>query len=437
MIKKYKLYFSGRDFFRDVSYTVVGQSIVMILMLLMNKIISHYFSPAEYTIFSIANRSAGVLAMLMLFSLGIALPAYLAKLRTKHNLGEEANLFYSSIFMMALAIVAVSLPTLFFRNYLASLIFNDQRHAYLILPMLIFAISITLSSFVYSYFRGVDRFRTYNIVQIVAQLASVLIVIFSGANLMLQLTLRGTVIGLISAATIFYLAKYTYKHIVLHAQKTKKYSKELAVYCLPRVPGELFLFAYGVVPLIIINTRFGSKNSAAFATALVLNAFMTPVFQFIGLALLPYASKNLANGKIDGVLKKIRQLTALYMVASLVSVIILFIFTGTIIGLLFNQAYVQFAGTVRIVSLSVIPYALYLLLRNPLDAISRIPFNTINLAISFIFLNVFLLFSSSLLLCSIAFPVSYAILGILSEAAWWRCIRTKRIELNNIEVAEL
>jgi O-antigen/teichoic acid export membrane protein len=411
---------SKSTFFKDVSYTIIGQLIVMVLMLVLNKVVSHYLTPADYTIFSIANKSASVLAFVMVFGLGIALPVYLARLRAQASKKQEAHFFFAGTLLMGCAIILVMTPVLVFKDALAYAIFNDRAHSSLIPPIVFFAISIALSTFVYSYFRGVDKFRTFNISQILFQSTSVIIVILCGASIANQLSLRGIVISLISLLIIG-LIGVSYRTVVRSFKLLNKTTRDIIGYCLPRVPGEIVLFSYTVFPLIIVNAKFGSVNAAAIATALVLNAFVSPLFQFIGLALSPYTSKKLASGESDDVGRKIKQLRVLYIGFSIVAVLFVFGFTEFIIKVLFSDQYVQFVGIVRVLILSVVPYSLYLLLRNPLDAISKIPFNTFNLAISFSILMLITFLSPNLYVCATAFPVAYLVLGVLSEVSWaWR-----------------
>ena len=143
-----------------------------------------------------------------------------------------------------------------------------------------------------------------------------------------------------------------------------------------------------------------------------------PLFGFIGMALLPYVSKQLELGNLHGINEKIKRLALLCLLISVLSVIVIYSFTGIVINILFNSEYLQFASTVRLVSLAVIPYSLYMLLRNPIDAISRKPYNTINLIISFSFLIILLVNTNSLLICGLAFPLSFTFLGVLSLLTW-------------------
>ena len=417
MFKSIEKVASG-DFAKDVIFSAVGQFGVMILALLINKLISHYLQPSEFAIFSIANKTASVLAFLMLLGLGIAVPRYIASVRAKKDIKSEANTFYTASILMVVAIIVVSLVVVASKDTLARLVFGDINRSDLIIPTLLFAIGITISSFVYAYFRGIDKFKQYSMLQIAFQIVNLAIVVYAGSHLASQLTMRGLTIMTLSIIAIFYIVHTTYKSIPVIKERIAHTSKGLLAYCLPRVPGEVFLFSFTVLPLVIINSRFGLHSTAAFATSVTLTSIVTPLFQFVGTALLPYVSKNLAIGETDGIQSKVKKLRIIYLSIAVLSAIFIWLFTDLIITLLFNKTYVQFSDVVRIVYLSVIPYSLYLLLRNPLDAISKIPFNTFNLGVSLGALVIAVATLKDAYQCAFAFVGAYLILGVLSEISW-------------------
>lgn len=417
-VKKRISRLGASSFGKDVLFTAGGQVAVMLLALIVNKLMTAYLAPADYTIFSIANKGASVLAFVMLLGLGIALPRYIARFRAHSDLRGEMNFVYAScgIFLVTTAVVSVAIVV--FKDFFAQIIFNDQAHAGLVVPMIIFAFGVAASTFLYSYLRGIDKFKEYSLAQIIVSIVGVAIVIICGANIGLHLQARGVVSVMLSFIGVAALLWVSYKTLQLDRKLIFKNIKTIFLYCLPRVPGEFFLFAFTVIPLVIINTRFGSEPAAAFAIAITLNMAIVPVFQFVGTVLLPYVSKNLAKGNTKDISTMVNKLRKLYLILGIGSILPVVFFTDPIIRLLFSAEYTVYADTVRIVYLSVVPYALYLLLRNPIDAVSVIPFNTFNLGASLLLLALATLVSPSLLICAVAFPVSYLLLGLLSEVTW-------------------
>ena len=196
---------------------------------------------------------------------------------------------------------------------------------------------------------------------------------------------------------------------------------ELASFCLPRLPGEFVLFAYIVVPLIIINHRLGIEATAYFAVATTINSMINPLFSFVGMVLLPLVSKSIASNQFSQADKKVKALIKIYLVVGLIGIIAVEIFTPLVINILFNSEYQSSVPIVRIMILAILPNAFYLLLRNPLDAMSKIPYNTINLIISFVVLNILVFLSTNVVAYAISFVAAYGLLSILSFWAWRNC----------------
>lgn len=436
--KKIQRRLGRSSFSQDIVLTAMGQFIVLAIALAINKLLSIFLGPEQFAIFTIANKSAGVIAFLMLMGIGIALPRYLARVRVKGKKSDEASVYYASLIIFAISTSIVFLICTVFGDTIGNFIFNGQSHNDLIFPMLIFAVSTATSAYLYSFLRGIDKFRLFNVIQVIVGLIGLGAVLFYGNKINEQLLARGF---LISIATLIILATLTYsayRVVKLERKQLKTDIKKVFLYSVLRVPGEIFLFSFSVVPLILINTRFGLQTAAAFATAVTINLLVVPIFQFVGMVLLPYVSKQLARGEGREITRKINTLRAAYLLIAVTSLIGVYFLTDLIIQLLFTSEYVQFAAIVRILYVSVVPYSLYLLLRNPIDAISAIPFNTINLGISFGVLIAGIMVAPNAIVCAILFPVSYLILGLLSEFVWrWRFRLTNlknNTDVNKLEV---
>jgi O-antigen/teichoic acid export membrane protein len=393
----------------------------MVIGLLIIKVVSNYLQPEDFAIFSIGSRAANVLAFLMLMGLGIAIPKYIASARAKGDKTGERALFYSAAILMATASAIVFLCVIVKKSLFADIVFGDVAYEHLVIPTLVFAFGVTLSSFVHAYYRAIGKFKQYNGLQVMGQVASLIIVVASGVNIALQFSLRGAAIGLLAATVLGYITIVIYRRKAVQLAEIREKGSDLLGYCLPRVPGEVFLFAYSVVPLIIINSRFGLEITAAFATAVTLQSIIIPLFQVVGTVLLPHVSKSLTLGRYEDIRSKISKLRYIYLGISGLAVIFMLFFADFVISLIFSSEYVGFSLIVKVVFLSVIPYGLYLLVRNPLDAISKVPFNTFNLGASLCLLILMTLFVSDAMLVAAAFPISYLVLGALSEGVWlWR-----------------
>jgi O-antigen/teichoic acid export membrane protein len=129
------------------------------------------------------------------------------------------------------------------------------------------------------------------------------------------------------------------------------------------------------------------------------------------------------SNKKDSMKQKIKILGVLYLVVSILAVIAVYFLGEWLLTLLYNKDYVQSISIVKITIIAIIPNAFYLLLRNPLDGVSKFPYNTICLVISFAVYIGLLMNAKSMEFCAIALIVAYTILGGLSLIFWKKAVK--------------
>lgn len=345
-------------FIKDVLITLVGQFVVMAVAFGLNKLLSNRYSVEMFGVYNIIKRSASV-------------------------------------------------------------VFGDSSYKSYIVPIVMYAVGTALTTFVFSYYRGIGRFLTYSSSQIIVQLLSFAIGLISGANLKILYILW----------SIFYI---TYSIFVVQKAGRglwpeakinqisclKEPAKELLTYGIPRVTGEFILFAYNLMPLTIISHKLGLTESGYFSAAISINTLFSSLFGFLGIVLLPLVSQSVVNKKFDGVKKKINALAIIYFVISVAIILIIELFPRFFIRLLFSQEYESIIPVLRITCLSILPNSLYLLYRNPIDGLCKFPFNTVSLTISFVITGCMMMVSKSMTASAYAFFSGYCILGFLSFLIW-------------------
>lgn len=422
MIKKIKEIWKTK-FGKDLAITIAGQIIVLLVAFGLNKLLSIRLGTVGYGEYSIAIRTASVIAYVMLIGLGIAVPRYLAIYRQMGDQIKEARCIISAISIL-ISLSSIIIGILFiFRVPFAQMIFGEIGYSILILPMLLYAFSIALTTFAYSYYRGLDRFYMYSVSQIGVQLICLFLAFVSDKDVATLLRAWSIVTGGYGIIVCAKVWAYYYPKANIKSYKydLRSIIGELTSFCLPRVPGEFVLFAYTVAPLIIINHKLGMELTSFFAAATSVNSMISSLFSFVGVMLLPLVSKSLVNRQFDEANNKVKALGKVYLFLGISGIVFVEIFTPFVVNTLFSKAYLSCVPIVRIMILAVLPNAYYLLLRNPLDAVSKIPYNTINLLISFLFLNVFIYFSSSTTAYAVSFVAAYTLLGLLSMWSWHKC----------------
>mgnify|MGYP001235203708 CR=1 FL=1 len=418
------------EFGKDVIITILGQVIVLLIIFAINKLLSIKLGPSGFGEFNISKRFGNVVSYFLLAGLGIAIPKYLATYRRLGDRVKETRFVITAIIFMICLSLLITCILIILQGRVAKLLFNDNGYSSFILPILLFSLTSAFASFVYAYYRGLDRVLHFNIHQIIVNIISFFAVLFID-----------DVISLLYAWSFIFGGYGFYKctKIIIKSlpiANIKSYDdikpiiKEIISYCIPRVPGELIWITHTIVPLIIINYKQGIETSAYFAVAISINAMFTPFFSFAGMVLLPFVSKSVVSDEFSKAESKIKDLAKLYFIIGIVGVIIVEIFTPYIVNLLFSNEYQPSVPIVRITIISIIPSILYLLLRSPLDAMSKIPYNTINLIISFIVLNILTFLASNITAYALSYVIAYSILGAFSILAWQNC--KKKISKSNI-----
>lgn len=417
MLKKLK----QNSFIHDIGITTLGQIALMLLAFGINKIICVNLSVSDFAVYNIIRRAASVITYAMLMAMGIAVPKYLAMAKAEGNKEKFSKYLIVSVEIVVVMSSLVALLISIAKLPVAKLIFAEDALTYvsLVLPMAIYAAGCALTTYVYSYYRAVGAFVKYSVSQIAMQIFMLISCIVLGADLFAIIYVWGIGSCIYSVASVIvFLRRDCDKDSVRDRKTLKPFRRELIEYGLPRVPGEVFLFAYNLVPLLIITDKFGLVESSFFSAATGINSTITSLFGFVGVVLLPEVSKSIVNRQLNNVNRKINILLCLYIALSLLAIGFVECFPKLVVHVMYQSEYEAAIPMIRIIVLSILPNALYLLYRNPLDAISKFPYNTICLGISFGVMVVAMLSAKTLVACEMVYVLSYLCLGVFSWLIW-------------------
>ncbi len=420
-------------FMHDVVTSSCGQLLVMAVLFGMNKLLSMHLSPAEYAVYGIANKSAQVVSFCVLFCLGIAVPRYLPRYLKEGSREKSAAFLKVGLACLAALSCVVMIAGICWNSALSRMIFAVDGLDRLFWGMLFFAVGLSFCSFLYAFFRAVDDFFRFSLSQIVFQSLLLLLSMVLFSDLAAMMACWGAVLLLGGAGWLWHVCGNFFcsaMHWRRWGEEEAGCLREIVTFCLPRVPGELILFSFQTVPLIILNNKIGAEATAGYVVALMLNSMLTPFFSMVGLVLLPYVSSRTgsAGGQAE-VKRRIGQLLRIYCVISIVLMGMIFLFGDYLLVVVFDAKYLVYTDLVKYISFSILPNAIYLLLRNPLDAVSIKPFNTINLFIGFAVMVGMLSCSTTGEMFSAAIVTGYALVGILSWLSWKYCLMRGAVRL--------
>jgi O-antigen/teichoic acid export membrane protein len=419
---------------KDVVITFLSQFIIMLTFFVVNKILSNSLGVDGYGQYSIIKKNSGVISMVMLGGMGIALPRFLAYYRAKNEeIRANAILVGSLLVILVLSFFIFILFVVFYREF-EIIIIGAKQNKELFYATILYSFSICASSFLYSFYRGQGNFIKYNLSQILIQIFILLSCFFEQKHLLDLLIIWSISTLLITLTALIKDTRYIFADFIKNSQINKlRFSfKELVPYGFTRTIGDFVLFSFYALPLFFSNSKYGIRETSYFSVGIMISNMISPFFSFLGMVLLPYVSENIATENHFKIKKAVNILLILYSSISIFVCLFVFIYIDFFIKLFFNSDYLASAGMIKVIIWSVVPQALYLLLRNPLDAISKIPFNTLNLSISFSLMILMFYKSTSIIELSYSFLISNIILAILSVLSWYLFyyrVRSKKIAI--------
>ena len=390
---------------------------------------SNTLSIHEFGLYNIIKRSSSVLSFVMLGGAGIAVPRYLSFYLNQKRIYTSRNTIIATIIYIGILILFVSLTCILLREELAPLIMGKKHDFTSLVVVLLYSISLTCSSYIFAYLRGNGNFKLYNIVQMAFQCFMLVPLLFVRSDSAIVYFAIWSAIGI--SLCLFWTIRelcrtryFLFRHVAIG--KISSAFKEIVKYSSSRLVGDFFLFSLSAFPVIYLGKFSSMEFVSYYSVGTALTTMITPVFSFLGVILLPYVSRCMAEnnlGKADVMIRKILYVD-LGIAISLVS--LFYILMPMIISVFFSGDYIIATSNARVQVLSVIPSVFYLLYRNPIDAVSVIPYNTIILCICFIMLVVSFHFSDNLQEYAWAYVSVTVFKGVSSFCVWNIIKRNKK-----------
>ena len=413
---------------RDIIWTFIVQIIVMLCGFIITKILSNRLSIDDFGLYNVIKRSASVLSFVMLAGTGIALPRYMAIYKSLHSPFSSISFNQAALLIVITIAVTLSITIICLPQGIGSLLTGSYQWSLLIIALL-YATSMALASFLYAYFRGTDQFSQFNLSQALIQCGCVVVLL-----LIPTLTVFHVYLSWISILLLGVFAFSLFeanKHCFIILRRYNKVSilqklKETISYASPRMVGDFFLFSINAFPLIFLSKYHSLQDVSYFSVGLTFVTLGASLFMIIGYILLPYVSAALARHEIKQASHTINRLLQIYIVSAIIVTAIFFIFTPFMIRLFFSSTYLVAIDITRVLLLAILPQSVYLLYRNPIDAISKTPYNTINLGICLAIMIVAFYQLDSLEGLAYAFLGVSILKGIFSIITW-EVLKKKKI----------
>ena len=412
---------------KDVIWTFSLQITIMLCVFAVTKLLASRLSIDDFGQYNVIKRSVQVLSFVMLAGVGIALPRYIPLYRNSTPPRAIAPLLAASLIYITGVTLVVFLGCMVFSTQMQDIIIGQGNNMSLLLIALAYAFVLAMAQYVYAYYRGIGNFKWYNGTQLAIQIATVVPLV-----LLPVLTVKGVFVSwlVITALLVAYylLREARGKWKGLRVSHFTSNLREIVKYSSGRLLADFFLFSLSAFPLIYISNAQGLQPTAYYSVGITFVTMVTPVFSFMGIILLPYVSECIAKGEMQTANRLIHRLALLYVGASLLITVILYAFTRFFTCLLFADSYVVTVDITRIMILAILPQAIYLLYRNPIDAVSVIPYNTMILGICLAAMVISFTLSTTLTHFAWAYLGISLLQGILSWFTW-EVIKKKKTHL--------
>ena len=413
---------------RDVIWTFIVQMFVMVCGFIITKILSNRLSIDDFGLFSVIKRSTAVLSFVMLAGTGIAIPRYLTIFHNKQLPFRSIAFNQAALLLVFLTSAILILICLLLPDTVGSLIVGHEGFSLLVIALL-YAFTFTTSSFLYAYFRGTNQFGQFNLSQALIQFCCILPLLLLPVLTVYRVYIAWVLV-IAGVVCVFSIIEIYKNHFVfirrVCCQAILQQFKEVISYSSPRMIGDFFLFSINAFPLVYLSKYYHFQDVAYFSVGLTFVTLGTSLFSILGYILLPYVSGALARHEIKQAGRSINRLLFIYIVTAFILTLFFLTFTPFMIRLFFAHNYLVATDLTRIMLLAILPQSIYLLYRNPIDAISKTPYNTINLGICLTIMVIIFYQVESLQHFAYAFLGVSTLKGMMSIVIW-EVLKKKKI----------
>ena len=414
----------GAKMTKDVVWTFIIQMMIMLCSFVITKLLSNRLNMDEFGQYNLIKRSIQVLSFMMLAGVGITLPRYIPLYQNGTPRKSIYPLLKASLLFIGCVSLLVCLFCAVFRGEMQQLMIGEPDNDLLYTIILAYAFLLALAQFTYAYYRGISNFKWYNGAQLGLQSAIIMPLIF--LPILTTKRVFGSWLVITALFVAFYWGRELWKKEIWRRPmpyqegRSSLYEelKTIVRYSSGRLLADFFLFSLSAFPLIYISHHQGFQATAHFSVGMTFVTMVTTLFSFMGIILLPFVSECIAKKEIKKACNFINKLLLLYISAAILISVPFFGFTDFMTSLFFSEEYLVTKELSQILLLSILPQALYLLYRNPIDAISVIPYNTINLCICLTVMVIAFSYSQSITQLAWAYLTVSLLQGGLSWLTW-------------------
>lgn len=383
-------------------------------------LISRNFGETGFEEYVLSKRFFGFVFVPIMIGVAVALPRYIAFNVEESNESLDIEYFLSASFFLCLIGLSASLVFLTFKEFISRLIFDSSSFAFLILPICFLIMGGIINALVFSYFRGRREMIKANVFSFLTVIVNMVFVLFTSSVYSFILL---NAISLILASVVFFLlfsgiTGEIWKNLDISYVNLRNKFKILSTYGLPRVPGDLAKEGIFAIPVVLASHNHGIEFASYVAFCGSFLSMIGTSMSPFNLVLLPYVVEKMVVNKYNDIKKHVTAMLLFVLIGGVIGSVAIFFLAEFIATEFLNISDPRMFDCLKIVSLAVTPYLVYLFLRSVNDAFYKKAVNSISLMISFIVLiiswsimQMFPTFQTSII---VSIDISLFILGSLT-----------------------
>ncbi|HXO04843.1 MAG TPA: hypothetical protein VN884_04340 [Candidatus Sulfotelmatobacter sp.] len=363
---------------REYGSTFATEFTVLACQLLTYKLAAHFLGGTGFSEYAVARRTISIVYPVVLLGLAVGLPRYVANAAGRRDEASKSRYLGAALWCIGLSVLVCVVLLNVFASGLAYLFFGSREYASIILPLSLVVAGSALHAIVYSYFRGMLEMRAANLLQFV-NLGIVPVAVFLLFGKSVQSLLSALGISLFAVATVALL--FTPWRAV--AEDNHVQAVELLRFGMQRIPGDFILMALFALPAAIVAHKSGIRAAGFVAFGISMLNVISSFFSAFGLILLPKAGALLSAGKGVELRRQVWLLTRITLVLSSVLAVGIAIGAEMLVRLYLGPDFTAGVGILRLLVFAAIPYSLYTVLRNVIDAFHELGVTTVILLAGF------------------------------------------------------
>ncbi len=399
----------------QLTWTLITELVVMAASILLLKLAAQFLGAAGFGEYTLTRRAVALLYLPLVMGLGIAAPRYIAISRAGALPGYTEGRFAVATLTAGLLPSLVVILLMNVRPEASSALFFGTVSMKRLVPSATAALGgLAIHTIVYAIFRGRGEMRLANLLQLFNNGVVPVTAFYLAPHDAAVVLMATGATWIVTSGMALIVVLMREKLDERPERNTVEHLRLLLRYGLPRVPGDFALVGLFALPALIALRAHGVVAAGQFSAGMSLLALVSGVFAPVGLVVMPRAAAQAAIGDLAG----LRRLMVRMLVGGMVLVV-----AGVIVGELLIPSFVrwyfgkEFEPAIpifRACLLGAIPYVVYVLLRNILDAMDVRALNSRNLIVTLVLLVTLCLLRTDIMSMALSLLAALTLLSILS-----------------------